>query len=429
MPTTGSLSVHSELSVANAAESKGIGDIAIWDLLGFGLVFSACFFNLVALNSDKDEIQLDAQVWLKLAIVAGCGLYGTMGMLTDSRVRRVVRSFPVVCILAIFCLYSLSSLFAFEPAQAMASSFSILAVYLATITTVCSIGQIRTLKAAFWGSGLFVIGSWMVYLLVPEIGVIQEAIPGGNYVERMGGLSHPNTLGQCAGLCTVMGLGLYFFYGQKKKLTIILVLFAIAALIQCYSRTAIAGTVIAVAVGMRHLIWRRQNLSWILGSIAIGIAGLMLASTQTDFERTIDESMKKFSKSGDSEEITSATGRGEIWAKSIRLIGKKPAIGYGPTSSKFLLEDYSLYTHNLWLNVGLSCGILGLIVAVLMCVSRFAMLFSSHSFVADGLFMFIFINGLFENVIFSNICGLPTICWILALSWFHYDEDRSTEHE
>ena len=409
-------------ATAGLQETKSIGDIAVWNLVGFLVLFAACFFNLVALDSGKDEIKLDSQVYLKLAIVGCCGLYGALGFLSDFRVRKVALSFPAAWVLVIFLLCLLASLTAIEPTQALASSISILCIYLMTITTIVSVGRPAALKTMFLGAGLFVFGSWVIYVVYPDLGIMEEPVPGGDHVVRMAGLSHPNTLGQFAGICCLLGVVLYFSYQQTHWYLRGLLGLSIAALAMCYSRAAIVATVVALVVAYRTVVYQRANFKWCIGLLVAVTLGLMVASLTVDFGELAGKYMTILSKSGDAEEITSATGRGEIWSKSIQLIRDKPALGYGPTSSKFLLENYSLYTHNLWLNVGLSCGVGGLLISVIMCATRATYLFSHHSPAADGLFVFIILNGIFENIIFSNLCGLPTVCWVLALSWFHLDE-------
>ena len=68
-------------------------------------------------------------------------------------------------------------------------------------------------------------------------------------------------------------------------------------------------------------------------------------------------------KTGDVTELTSATGRTEIWAEAIRLIGERPLTGYGLNSSPALMEDFSYHTHNLVLHATFSGGVVaGLLV-------------------------------------------------------------------
>jgi O-antigen ligase len=164
-----------------------------------------------------------------------------------------------------------------------------------------------------------------------------------------------------------------------------------------------------------HLFQRKYALLAIAIFI-MGIVALMAASMFTDIESKIGSKLGMLSKSGDASELTSATGRTEIWGKAIELISKEPLFGYGAATSKFLLKDFSMHTHNLVLNVAFSTGIIGGFVALCMCLGRFFRLFVERHPIADALVVFILVNGLFENVIFSILCGLPTILWTVGLA-------------
>ena len=401
-----------------------IGDIAIWQIFGVGVLFLVAFWNLVSLDSEKDEIALDAQVYLKLFSIACAGLYGMIGFLTDYRIRKTALSFPLAWIFVIFVLYVSASLISVSPTTAMASSISILCVYLMTITAMFELGKPLVVKILFYATGLFVIGSWLAYFFAPGIGVMEEPLMDGNFAVRMSGLAHPNTLGQHSALCIVLGIGLWQSFQQKSFLAIIVIGLATGALLFCLSRASMLAVIVALSVGFRPFLLGENYKLRLVIIVSLAVGALLIASMQTDLGSAIEKQLGAVSKSGDSDEITTATGRAEIWGKSIQLIKERPMLGYGPTTSKFLLEEYSLYTHNLWLNIGLSCGIAGLLIGLLMCLARIRMMFSSHCFVADGIVTFILINGLFENVIFSNLCGVPTICWIVGLGWFQFDNNE-----
>ena len=401
-----------------------IGDIPIWKLIGVTILFVVAFWNLVSLDSDKDEIVLDAQVFLKLFLVACAGLYGAIGFLTDSRVRSTALSFPLVWMVVIFVLYTLASLASVSPATAMASSLSILCIYLLTITALIELGKPLVIKILFYATGLFVVGSWVVYFVAPGIGVMEEPLMNGDFAIRMSGLAHPNTLGQHSALCVLLGIGLWRGFQQRSVIVVCVIAMAIAALIFSLSRASMAATILAIVIGFRNVLLGENYKLRLFVVALIAVVGLMIASMRTDLGASLERHMGAVSKSGDSDEITTATGRAEIWNKSIRLIKDRPILGYGPTTSKSLLEEYSLYTHNLFLNIGLSCGVMGLLVGLIMCLSRIRTMFSRLSFVADSIVAFILINGLFENVIFSNLCGVPTICWIVGLGWFQFDNNE-----
>jgi len=54
---------------------------------------------------------------------------------------------------------------------------------------------------------------------------------------------------------------------------------------------------------------------------------------------------------------------------------------------------------------------------VMMILGRLKAVFSVRHPLADSVVIFIVINGLFENVIFSILAGMPTMIWIIALCW------------
>ena len=401
-----------------------VGEIAIWHLYGVGIVFFTTFWNLVSLNSDKDEIGLDVQVYLKLLCVGLAGLYGVIGFLTDKKIRDAAFSFPLAWILVIFVLYSIASIFSSMPAPAVASSFSILCIYLMTVTAAMELGKDLLVKTIFYGFGAFIFGSWLVYLLIPSIGIMEEPILGGDVAVRMSGLAHPNTLGQHAAFCFIFGVGLWGSYRHRNWVVVLLVALAISALVFSLSRAAMLGTIAAMLIGFRNRIMGPNWKFRLMILTAVSVFGLLLLSTQIHLPTALEKQMGAVAKSGDSDEITTATGRSEIWKKSIVLIKLRPVLGYGPTTSKNLLEDYSMYTHNLFLNIALNCGLFGLLIGIIMCLSRVGTMFSKECFLADAVVAFVLINGIFENVIFANLCGAPTICWVLGLGWYQLGKNE-----
>ncbi|MEM7785963.1 MAG: hypothetical protein AAF623_21620, partial [Planctomycetota bacterium] len=77
--------------------------------------------------------------------------------------------------------------------------------------------------------------------------------------------------------------------------------------------------------------------------------------------------------------------------------------------------DYSLYTHNMILNVMLSGGVIAGLMAIAMVIGRIKDLLFHPSQIADSIAVFIIINGLTENVMFSILCGMPTLVWTFTL--------------
>ena len=69
------------------------------------------------------------------------------------------------------------------------------------------------------------------------------------------------------------------------------------------------------------------------------------------------------------------------------------------------------------LNVAFSTGIIGGFACLMMVLGRIRAMFIISHPLADGILVFIIVNGIFENVIFAVLAGMPTIVWIMSLSW------------
>ena len=403
------------LTVADQIESFLKTPVSI--LLGLGLVAAIAFFNLANLLVDKDVVAIDFQVLIKLGLCGLAGLYGFYGVASSKEVRRVLFSFPVMWVVVINVFYFASVPFSIAPLESLVSTCALSCVLLLTVTVLVKFGVIATLKSIFFGMSLFIVGSWFMYFAVPEIGVFAEPISEGRFTVRMSGLAHPNTLGQYSGLTVLFGIILYTQFKFRSYFAVFIIAIAAMALVNSLSRTSLVATVAGLGVAYRHGFLKKEYFNYYALAIFLSLLAFLALSTQMDIGAWVESKMSVVSKSGDADELTSATGRSEIWSYATYLIGFRPLTGYGPTTSKYYLAEYSSYTHNLILNVTFSAGLIAGLSALLMCLGRLKSMFVTQHVLADGIIVFIIVNGLFENVIFSIISGMPTMIWVLALSW------------
>ena len=401
----------------NATTKQSVFNMPVHELVGWLAVCGCSFLNLANVLVDKEEVGLDVQVLAKLGLIGIGGLYGFHGALTRPNTRRILFSFPVVWILLILGFYIAAIPFSTSPRHSLVSTCSIIGVLLMTVTALDHLGVMRTVKSIFAGMSFFIIGSWIFYFVFPEIGILEEAIPGGQFVYRMSGLAHANTLCQYAGLTVVLSVILFCSYKQRSMFMLGIGILALAALVNSYSRTSLMATMLALFVGYRHIYFRKELFKRYILLATILLLGLLVTSTQVDLGEKIASKMQLLSKSDDTEELTTATGRAAIWAHAIHLLEDRPLNGYGAATQKYHFEDHSLYTHNLFFNIAFSAGYIAGIAALLMIFGRLIALFYNRHPLSDSIVIFIVVNGLFENVIFSILAGLPTILWILALAW------------
>ena len=407
----------------------GILDVPIAQLAGVVLVFMVTFLNLANLNAAKEVVALDAQVVAKLLVIACAGLYGFLGAATDVRIRRVLLSFPVFLVVALTGFYFASSFTSITPENSLVSTIAMAAVLLMTVTAMMQLGLVRFLAVSFHGMSWFILLSWFMYFFKPEIGVFLEPTLNGEYTRRMSGLAHPNTLGQFAGMTIVVGVALYQFYGQRSNWRIFVIGLAAVALVASLSRTSLVATAMGLITMNYRWVFSATNRKWIFLGAVLFVPMLLVVATQVDLGEKIAEKMTIVSKSGEADELTSATGRAEIWQYSMKLIGKRPLVGYGAATSKYYLSEYSRYTHNLLLNIAFSTGVFGGLLGLVMILYQAATVVFRTHVIVSSLIVYILLNGLFENVIFSTIAGMPTLLWIMSMAWYQVRDCNGGEHD
>lgn len=417
--------ISNALNVKTTSSSQGgfrqqLLDLQLIPLAGFCTIFFMSTFNLVNVELEDSKVTLDFQLMVKLAAVCLAGAYGLYGFLLNPRVRKTLLSSPGIWLLALSAAYLGAAMFGLNKLFSVVSSGTILCAILAITAFVVQHGREKALRMMLLSIVIFVIGSWLAYLLVPKFGVFREPLPGGVFLERMGGLSHPNTLGQfCAA-----GIIISFCYLRNgmgnRKLIMAFVILAAAALYLSLSRTSMLATAAGLIMVFRDKIWSREWITFGMVGLALGLSALLAGSVFYDLDDRISEKATRLlSKSSDSDtdELATATGRSAIWGKAIALIQERPLTGWGAGSSKELLSEYSQYTHNLFLNIWLSSGIFGGILVTILMLVMMLKVIVAPSLVADSLLAFIFVNGLFENVIFSNVASAPTLLFVLAIVW------------
>jgi len=203
-------------------------NIPVVTLIGYFSLFAIAFGNLVDVEANNEAVGFGGQALVKVMFLALGGLYGGIGVLTDVKVRRLLLSFPMMwmsLILVFFCLAVPTSLTVFT---SLASTMSIACVLLMTATALVQLGVRSVLNTVFFATATYVFLSWAAYLFVPSIGVFFEATTEGRELPRMGGLAHPNVLGQMSGVTLILGLLIQL---DQKKFSLVrtVVMFVAAA--------------------------------------------------------------------------------------------------------------------------------------------------------------------------------------------------------
>ncbi len=392
-----------------------------------GLVMcAASFWNMVDINfegNSGDQLGMDWQVAIKLVIAVFAGAIGFWGLINSNLVRTALRGVPGIGLVMLAVVFVTTSVFAIaEVAMVCRVAAWIYIAYLLFIpTALVAMGIRGVVIASLIGMTANVILNWGVYLWIPSVGVFEEQFAGNTFIQRMGGLGHPNSIGRMGALAGLLSLAMLRSRALAPRLpggTLVLlsiIALSIATSVATFSRTAIvAGLAAAIFLLFDRLATRGGVTAIVAGILTIGI-GLFTIELVTGGEVIGKFLLSAGTKTGEVEELTSATGRTDIWKETVRLIGQRPITGYGLNSAPVLLQDYSHHPHNLLLHVTLSGGLLaGLLVAALLLWNIGIGLTSAEPLVR-AVSMYVLISGVFEDTCLDTFATPSTLLWLVVL--------------
>jgi O-antigen ligase len=136
-----------------------------------------------------------------------------------------------------------------------------------------------------------------------------------------------------------------------------------------------------------------------------------------------DEILKMISRSGDVSEVTSMTGRSDIWAAVPKLIEGRIWTGFGYASSIFVIPAHEAevgfltsHAHNLMLQLLLTTGWIGvgLFTISFLLTGLRAAYFADRTILL--LLGFVILNGITESSAFSSVANICTLAYALAVT-------------
>lgn len=359
----------------------------------------------------------------KLGIAALAVTVGAWGFLNGAAVRRLFATVTGTLLAMLAFTFVVTSIFAFADAAAISRAASLIFLsYVLFIAVAVTIVDLRQIAAAMaLGSILYLLATWMVYLAMPSIGHFIEYTDSFNSVIRMGGTAHPNGIAREA--CIMMILcGCFLRPGSWSEhrpmmrclLWMALVL-GLATLSQTMSRTAMAaGSVAGVALIWDRL-WTRAGMTAVMAGAAIGLviflAGLLVSRDQSGADRIA----AYLTKSGSVDEITSLTGRTDIWAEAIGLISQRPISGWGLDSAASLMGEHAMGTHNLVLHVLFSGGIFSALILVALLIATAVTAWTSSQPIFRAIAAYIFVSAILEDTLVESFPTCLTMLWVTLL--------------
>ncbi|QDS86558.1 O-Antigen ligase [Rosistilla ulvae] len=407
---------HSRFEERPAAASDS--GLLVTSLVG-SLVYAIVFMNAADFRGDTgEEFSVHWQIYFRLLICAVCG---GMGILLISKSYRAFLTFPGFLITLLIAWIGVTLPFSVDRSYSMAAYISLGAVTMLIPAAMQILGGYRYLLVVAAGLMTFLVGSWIAYLVFPEIGVFKEQITRTEVLERMGGLGHPNELGLYSAFTTVLFAVLG--YGRRLSWLIVIpaMLLGLVTLVACFSRTSMGITVVGLLVVYRKELFTQQTVLAALMLAILVIPPVFVVAGTGGFDWVIGDSLEKLSKSGSADELTTATGRTEIWAYAIGRIAEQPLHGYGYMTARFVMEKYSYHCHNIVLNMCLNTGVIGGMGLLAMAVYFVYAIYHDPRYEIDGLVAVILAGGLIDGMLFAAVPSASILIWFSALLWRQLD--------
>ena len=409
---------------ASALQRPLYATLPVFPILSWSVLCAASCLNLldISVGGEESSVGLDVQAFVKLLVAAAAGGIGVWGLINSVAVRGALIGLPGSLIVLLASVLLATSAFAIpEGASVSRAAAVILVAYLLFVPTAyVTLGFRGVLTALLIGMAVNVVLNWIVYFAVPSVGVFQEELSGQVFYFRMGGLGHPNSIGRLAAVSALIAFAMLRdpslilrFRGIRIVLVCLIVLMA-GTMVLTFSRTAALAGVLAIGALMFDRLWSRPGIAVIVAGVGALTLGLFAVELITD-GKLLHSLALSATKSGEVEELTTATGRTAIWAEAVRLIQERPWTGWGLNSAPLIMEDFSSHTHNLLLHAALCGGVFaGLLVAALLLWNLCVGLRAAEPIVR-GVSVFVLVSGIFEDTCLEAFASPATILWLLVL--------------
>lgn len=371
--------------------------------------------DIARVDDRAEGITLSFQVVLRLVATAAASVCGAWAWWRLPEVRAALMTRRGVVAMTMVGCALVASVTSVSPKVAFFVASAIGVYMLLTLTCLTLFGIRKTLMDALMALWSFVIISWMLRFTVPEMAVFNEYLSIEETLPRFGGLGHPNVLSAIQCLALLLTLAFVIDKRINAFWLIPAVLLGAATLIETKSRTSVVA--FFAALGVVSLPFWRQRQAFVIP--VIGLAAIFCLATYvevtTGIDRVLHQLSLKITKTGSVAELTTATGRTEIWAEAVRLIAKSPLTGYGGGTSSQVMAEHSGHAHNLLLEPMVLFGIpAALCLIVLLWINVYESVLNRVFFVRTFT-SYLLVLGLVESPLFGLVPD-PMMCiWMACI--------------
>lgn len=330
------------------------------------------------------------------------------------QLREATRHLPTSALLVFGMWALLSTAYSISPLYTFAAALAFLGLWVTAVTLAKSVDPDRGLTWVTCTLSAMSAASLLMYIVAPDVAMV---VYENSTTLRLGGIfGNANALGGVSALALVlMSTACYAPINRRVLwLAVLAVPVCGAALVLSQSRTAMLGLVAAItAVFIR----RHPVVLLPFALVCAGAAAVVVA-----YPGVIDSLIALVARSGRVEQVSTFTGRTEIWAFVVSTIKKAPVLGYGFASTKELIPagyagPYGWTTssaHNLWLQAWVTTGLVGLSLVLISQLASIRSMFREPLPLRDGVCVYVLFIGVFESGPLGPSVNLLTFLWIWA---------------
>lgn len=371
--------------------------------------------DIARVDDRAEGITISFQVILRLVATGAALVCGAWAWWRLAEVRAALCTRRgMVAMTMVGCALS-ASITSVSPKVAFFVASAIGVYMLLTLTCLTLFGMRRMLMDALMALWSFVFISWALRFTVPEMAVFNEYLSMEETLPRFGGLGHPNVLSAIQ--CLALLLTLAFVLDKRISAWWLLPAFLLGAatLIETKSRTSVVAFFASLAL-LSLPLWR-QRVAFALP--CLGLAGAFCVAVfvemTTGIDRVVDMVSVKLTKTGSVDELTTATGRTEIWAEAIRLIAKSPLTGYGGGTSSQVMAEHSGHAHNLILEPSVLFGVPAALCLIVLLGVNIRDSYFNRTFFVRTFTSYLLVLGLVESPLFGLVPD-PMMCiWMACI--------------
>jgi O-antigen ligase len=369
-------------------------------------------------NQDTQKFVANWQSFGRVLACIACGLYGLWYL---PQTKEKLCQFPAAWVVIILCWATLTIPFSIAPAYSAANVFTMACSLLFVPALLHQLGCHRTLQSALNVLLFLVALNWFFYYCVPELGRTEFDMPDEETIYRFGN-SAQHTGMQIAWIVGVL-LALTLGGCRSWRTTVPILLVLGVTLFRTQSKTAMIATAAMGVVVFWYWFSPRQRLLFGLASV-LGVTILWAAILADAVPWKLDLLAQSISRSGESEEIESFTGRTEVWQQAWEKFREAPWCGWGYGCSRFVIESQPgfepYHAHNLLLNTAVCIGFPGAALVLACILHQIWQMLRGDGAVACIAATFVFVTGITEVVLLVKIPNVFSVMWLIALFWTQF---------